>query len=327
MKSLGDFLFILLSDEMSGRMTRIEKARDISGYPVRVAARMTGLKPELLRAWETRYGAVTPTRTQGGSRAYSVGDLDRLMLLRDVVESGHRIGRVAHLSVAELRDLLPESSGHLPNSIERIIAAFQRLDGVTARGLLTDELAKLGSIEFSTNLVLPLLFEIGRRWERGDLSISVEHLASSVLRFMLMTLVDHENENRGSPKVVFATPSGEPHDLGTLVASIVANRAGADLTFLGADVPAEDLVGCVAGSNSSALVLGVVTLPKESAERILREVRKELPEKIGIFIGGAGIQGLSPIKGVVRIDNFDQLEAHITHLTLGGTAASQLARG
>jgi methanogenic corrinoid protein MtbC1 len=192
--------------------------------------------------------------------------------------------------------------------------------------LLTDELTKLGSIEFAANLVLPLLFEIGRRWERGDLTVSVEHLATAVLRSILMTLVDAENENRGSPKVVFATPSGEPHDLGTLVASIVANRAGSDLVFLGADVPAEDLVDCVVSSNASALVLGIVTLPQMSAERILREVRKELPEKIGVFIGGAGIQGLSHIKGVDRIDNLRQLEAHVTHLTLGGAAASQLAR-
>ena len=247
------------------------------------------------------------------------------MLLRDVVGGGHRIGKVAHLSVDELEGLLPDSRSQYPNAIERIIAVLQRLDGFKARRLLTDELTKLGSIEFVTNLVLPLLFEIGRRWERGDLTISAEHLASGVLRSMLLTLVDAENENRGSPKVVFATPSGEPHDLGTLAASLIANRAGTDLVFLGADVPAEDLVDCVLSSNASALVLGVVTLPKESAERILREVRKELPEKIGVLIGGAGIQGLAHIKGIDRIDNLGQLEAQITHLALGGIA-SQMAR-
>ena len=310
---------------MVWRMKQFEKARDTSGYPVRVAARMTGLKPELLRAWEIRYRAVIPSRTQGGSRRYSGEDLDRLMLLRDIVESGRRIGKIAHLSVDELQVLLVESRSQYPNAMELIIAVLQRLDGFKARRLLTDELTRLGSIEFVTNLVLPLLFEIGRRWERGDLTISAEHLASGVLRSILMTLVDAENENRGSPKIVFATPSGEPHDLGTLAASIVANRAGTDLVFLGADVPAKDLVDCVVRSNASALVLGVVTLPKESAERILREVRKELPEKIGVLIGGAGIQGLAPIKGIDRIDNLGQLEAQLTNLALGGIA-SPMAR-
>ena len=306
-------------------MTGFEKAKDTSGYPVRVAARMTGLKPELLRAWETRYRAVIPTRTAGGSRRYSGEDLDRLMLLRDVVEAGHRIGSVAHLSLIELQELLSDSSGHQPSSIERIIAAFERLDGIKARGLLKDELTKLGSIEFATNLVLPLLFEIGQRWERGDLTIPAEHIASDVLRSILMNLVDAGNENRGWPKVVFATPSGEPHDLGTLVASIIASRAGADLTFLGADVPAEDLVDCVVSSNASALVLGIVTLAKENAEKTLREVRKNLPGSIGVLIGGAGISRLAHIKGVDRVDNLSQLEAQITHLALGGIA-SQMAR-
>jgi hypothetical protein len=69
----------------------------------------------------------------------------------------------------------------------------------------------------------------------------------------------------------------------------------------------------------------VVTLQKESAERILREVRKELPEEIGVLVGGAGIQGLAHIKGIDRIDNLGQLEAQITNLALGGIA-SQTAR-
>ncbi len=301
-------------------MRQVEKAMDISGYPVRVAARITGLKTELLRAWEIRYRAVTPRRTQGGSRLYSGEDLDRLMLLRDVVKSGHRIGSVAQLSLAELQGLLPESSNLQFDAIERIIAAFQRLDGIEARRLLTEELTKLGSIEFATNFVLPLLFEIGDRWERGELSIPAEHLASGIVRSMLMPLVDAASENRGARKVVFATPSGEPHDLGALVASIVASRAGADLVFLGADVPAQDLVDCVVRSHSSVLVLGIVTLPKEIAEQILRDIRKRLPAKLAIWIGGAGIGGLAPIKGIDRIDNLAQLEANVAHLELGGIA-------
>ena len=299
-------------------MTRLGKAREISGHPVRVAARMTGLKPELLRAWETRYHAVTPGRSEGGSRLYSSEDIERLVLLRNVVAAGHRIGSVARLGLSELRDILSGATSQEPDSIERVVSAFHGLDGAEGRRLLMDELTTLGAIVFVKDLVLPFLAEVGRRWESGELSIAAEHLASSVIRSILMNLIDDESESRGLPKVVFATPSGEPHDLGTLVAAVVANRAGSDLVFLGADVPAEELVDCAVRSNASVLVLGIVTLPKENAERMLVEVRKKLPTPIGVFIGGAGIRRLAHIRDIDRIDNLGQFEAHMTDLALGG---------
>ena len=97
---------------------------------------MTGLKPELLRAWEARYRAVTPGRSEGGSRLYSSDDLERLVLLRDVVAVGHRIGSVARLSLSELRDLLSDATRQEPDSIERIVSAFHGLDGAEGRRLL-----------------------------------------------------------------------------------------------------------------------------------------------------------------------------------------------
>ena len=72
-------------------------------YPLRTAARLTGLSPELLRAWERRYGAVRPGRTPGGSRRYTAADLERLRLLKEAVDAGHRIGEIAVLPAAELQ--------------------------------------------------------------------------------------------------------------------------------------------------------------------------------------------------------------------------------
>jgi len=71
-------------------------------YPLRTVARLTGLSPEVLRAWERRYRVVTPARTPGGTRRYSAADLERLRLLKAAVDAGHRIGDVARLDVAEL---------------------------------------------------------------------------------------------------------------------------------------------------------------------------------------------------------------------------------
>jgi DNA-binding transcriptional MerR regulator len=298
-------------------MANLEKSgSDAVTYPVRVAAGMTGLKPELIRAWETRYGAVQPSRTEGGSRRYSDEDLHRLRLLRDVVDAGHRIGRIAHLSLDELGALLPDPLGGDSDPVARIIAVATKLDGDEVRRLLGEELSRRGPIAFSTQIALPLLVEIGSLWERGSLGVTVEHLITAILRSMLLSNFDSADGLCGSPKALFATPSGEPHDLGTLVAALVAIRAGAEVVFLGADVPTDDLVDGIKKSRASILVLGVVTLPNDEADSILGELRKRISEDVGVWIGGAGIHGLATLPGVERISNLDQLEAQITQLKL-----------
>lgn len=300
-------------------MKPIEEIEDEPTYPVRVVARMTGLKPELIRAWESRYGAVHPIRTPGGSRRYSASDLRRLRLLREAVDAGHRIGQVARLSAAELRRLVPEPATVSDDPIAATLEAVKRLDALELRRLLTSELERLGTEAFATDLALPLLVEVGARWERGELSISAEHLATAVVRSLLMPTLDPDEERGGGPKIVFATPSGELHDVGTLVAAMLAGRVGAEVIYLGADVPAEDLARTAIDSRAAAVALGVVTLPADSAMAILRDLRDRVPQDVGVWIGGAGIERVDSLPGIVRIANFDQLEANVTLLD-GGVA-------
>lgn len=296
-------------------------------YPVRVVARMTGMKPELIRAWESRYGAVRPGRTTGGSRRYSDSDLGRLRLLREAVEAGHRIGRIARLSSAELRQLLPDQSTTTSDPIDRILEALTRLDAVEARRLLAEQVQSLGPVDFARSLVLPLLVEVGERWKQGELGIPTEHLATDVIRSMLLPMVESVRERSGGPRIILATPSGESHDVGTLVAAVIAVHAGAEAIYLGADVPVEDLARTAVESRASAVAIGVVTLSTEAATEMLVALRSLLPEKLPIWIGGAGIDRIEPLNGIDRIANLDQLEANVTLLDAGIADASGALSG
>ena len=74
-------------------------------HPIGVVSRRTGLKPDLIRAWERRYGAVAPGRSDTRRRFYSDADIARLQLLKRVVDTGRSIGQVANLSNEELESL------------------------------------------------------------------------------------------------------------------------------------------------------------------------------------------------------------------------------
>jgi len=79
-------------------------------HPIGVVSRRTGLKRELIRAWERRYAAVEPERTDSNRRLYSDHDVERLALLRQVTELDHNISQVADLPNGELVDLLEQEN-------------------------------------------------------------------------------------------------------------------------------------------------------------------------------------------------------------------------
>jgi len=72
-------------------------------FGIQTASRRTGVSPHTLRAWEQRYGAITIARSASGRRRYSTADLDRLRLLKRLVDCGERIGRIAGLSFEQLQ--------------------------------------------------------------------------------------------------------------------------------------------------------------------------------------------------------------------------------
>jgi DNA-binding transcriptional MerR regulator len=273
---------------------------------------MTGLSAERIRAWEARHAAVRPVRTPGGSRRYRAADLERLRLLRDAVEAGHRIGDLAQLDEVALRACVAEPS-LVADSLgsEVLWGALARLEADRVRLLLEEKRAALGTLEFARAFALPFLHEVGRRWVDGELTVAAEHLASALLSSMLgAALLDHRPDAAG-PSILFATPSGEPHALGLCIAALTAAHAGAAPIYLGADVPEDDLVVSVERSRVDVLALAFVTLPRQSAEDGLRRLRRRLPERVEIWIGGAGAARCAPIRGVVNVANLDQLASHV----------------
>ena len=290
-------------------------------YPLRTAARLTGVSPEVLRAWERRYGVVTPARTPGGTRRYTADELERLRLVKAVVDAGHRIGQVAQLGADELRELAASSArpqAVAPGHLADVLDALDALDAAEAQRLMSLQLSALGPIRFAQEFATPLAREIGTRWADDQMGIAPEHLATGVLRSMLGSALQPTPASLLGPRIVFATPSGERHELGLLMAALVALGNGANPLYLGAEVPVEDLLGAVDQAQASALALGVVTLPAAQTARILRALRGGLQPHVGLWLGGAGGSDVELPKGVERLETLDQLEQRVALLAAAG---------
>ena len=302
---------------MSDRTPQAEEAT----YSVGAVSRITGLSPHVLRAWETRYRAVTPIRTEGGTRRYRPADVARLRLLRAASRAGHPIGSIAHLEDAALRALAaaPEPPRALP--LDPILDAIGALDAEEVQRQLGLLLAALGPRHFGLDVALPLLSAVGDRWEKGSLCIASEHLVSVLVRNLLGAALHARHPVSGAPHIVFATPEGERHELGLLTSAVVASEAGARCTYLGADLPLDEIARAVETLDADALALGAGRLSPAESLRTLRELRRRVPAAVPLWLGGPGTERLELPPGVEQVE-LDELDVKVAMLAERKAAAA-----
>jgi len=283
-------------------------------YPLRTAARLTGLSPEVLRAWERRYEVVVPLRTAGGTRRYSAANLERLRLVKAAVDAGHRIGRIADLDNAELKRRSAIGEARPAGQLDEILAALDRLDDAMSQKLLSFQLSTLGPSRFAREIAVPLVYEIGERWSNGEMGIAAEHLATGILRSLLGSSLQQTPSSILGPRIIFATPTGERHELGALIAALTALGAGASPLYLGIEVPVDDLISAVEESDAVALGLSLVTIPTSQAARAVLALRKGLAGPTRLWLGGSGASAVKLPGGVEHIQALEDLEQRVALL-------------
>jgi DNA-binding transcriptional MerR regulator/methylmalonyl-CoA mutase cobalamin-binding subunit len=275
--------------------------QEVPKHPIRVVSERTGLSPDVLRAWEKRYGAVAPPRRDGGSqRLYSDADVERLRLLRVVTQAGRSIGQVAELSTGELADLAREDDAArraAPGAVaapargyvDRALVHVRDLSSGALESVLMRGLVALGAETFLDEVAVPLLREVGRAWEEKVLGIAQEHLTTAVLRRVLGFAADAAGAAGDAPTLVVATPARQVHEMGAMLAAASAAAAGWQVTYLGADLPAEEIAGAVRKRGAAAVALSAVFPVHDGAlDGELRRLRSLLPPRVVIFLGGEG---------------------------------------
>jgi len=286
-------------------------------YAVGQVARLTGISPDLLRAWERRYQAITPIRTQGGTRRYRASDIERLRLLKAAVDLGFRIGDVAGLASGEIAARM-SSAAKPPERVplDEVLSALERLDGGAAERLISEQMSALGPIRFAREFALPLVHAIGDAWGDNRLCVASEHLGSALLRSLLGSALRPTAAHRGAPIVVFATLPGERHEIGLLIAAVTALGAGANPLYLGADLPLDELVDAAAVSKARALALSAVIADPVELVRSLAQLRRALPASVELWLGGPSAAAVELPAGVLAIDSLSRLEQRVDLLRI-----------
>ena len=224
-------------------------------------AKRTGVSPELLRAWEQRYGLLQPTRTAGGFRLYSAVDEARVQRMQSLVSGGLAAAQAARLILSGGEPAPPTASAAattLAEAADDLTASLDGLDEQAANTAL-DRLFSAYTVEtVLQDVVLPYLHRLGERWAAGEASVAQEHFASNLLRGRLLGLAQGWGQGQG-PGAILACLPGEHHELGLLAFGVALRRRGWRITYLGTDSP----IGAVADTARSLAPAVVVLLEHE----------------------------------------------------------------
>ena len=273
-------------------------------YTIKEAARRAGLSTDVTRAWERRYGVVTPTRTATGYRVYDEAAIARLRAMRRLIDDGWTAS-VAALAVRDrsTEELLaadqpavrrpPRRATPGADISGKFVHAAADLDAAGVERAL-DEAFAAGTYEAIVDrLLMPALRDLGEAWQDGRIDVAGEHMASHAMLRRLGASYQAAARPAAAGTVVVGLPPGARHELGALAFCVGARRAGIPVVYLGGDLPVADWLHAATRDGVRAAVIGIVTAAdREPAMRVARALVDTAPS-LQIFFGGVGAEGLA----------------------------------
>ena len=266
--------------------------KDEAKYRVGMVSKMTGLSTHTLRVWEKRYAAVTPQRTDAGGRLYTDANVERLRMLHKLVQAGHSIGGIAKLPDPDLSRMAATANSpqptlqHLPELRDRVLVAIERFRVDEAEQILSRAALSTEPVLLLTEVVGPVLVEVGDRWERGELRVAQEHACSTVMQGLLFSLMRLYPQRQPRRRVVVTTPAQEQHELGAMMLAMLAAMHGWGVLYLGANLPADEIAFAVTDTRAELLLLSCTCLPSADVKRELASIVRAVPDHVRVIVGG-----------------------------------------
>jgi DNA-binding transcriptional MerR regulator/methylmalonyl-CoA mutase cobalamin-binding subunit len=274
-------------------------------YRAKTVVTLTGIPRETLLAWERRYDILEPRRTAGGHRLYTEQDVAVLRQLKKLVDGGLSISE----AVLQVRQQ-PVPSGAAAGSLMlEVFEALARYDREAVDALMP-RVRQLNFVEALEQIYLPVLREAGDRWANGRCSIAQEHYISGWCREQLLSI--RHGLGAGplhGPRAVCAVAPAEAHELGLMALSIWLSLWGWRVTWLGANLPVDELARYVAAERPRLVCLSATLDPgQEVLQAWAGQLRQAAPPSTLIALGGEGTRGFQPLSGVFRCEDPGELE-------------------
>ena len=282
-------------------------------YNIAAVERDTGLSKDVLRMWERRYGFPVPERDANGDRAYSADQVERLRLIKRLMDMGHRPGKLIATPYEELAALAPRRAAANPvvpddqsGDLDELLELIRRHDGGAYQQAMQQRLVRHGLQRFVQDIVAPLSRRIGLAWEQGRIEVFEEHLYTELTKRLLRQAVGGLPTGLRRPRILLTTLPGEQHLLGLLMAEALFALEGAECISLGAQTPLLEIGRAADAHQANVVALSFSSaFPLRQISTLLLQLRMSLPDNIELWAGGAGIARQADIGGVVLMPTLE----------------------
>ncbi len=263
--------------------------------PINAVERETGVSKELLRMWERRYGFPTPERDAQGDRIYAMAQVNRLRLLRRLIDQGFRPGKIIALPMAELEQLLQargkDRREDFPELEHELIAMLKSDDTTRIRDYLGHQLIKLGLQRFILDFLQHANVIVGDAWARGDIEVHEEHLFTEQVQSIVRHAIGGLNPATQAPRIMLTTPPEEGHTLGMLMVEALLRLDNIDVVCYGAQMPVREVAQAALKNKMHIVAISFsASCPATRAIEYLEELRFRLPLALDIWAGGAALR-------------------------------------
>ncbi|WP_413193519.1 MerR family transcriptional regulator [Pararobbsia alpina] len=283
-----------------------------------VIAREIGLTKDTLRVWERRYGFPQPLRAHGGERVYPAEQIERLKIVKRLLDGGHRPGKIMRLPLEALQQLAGSATpraGVLPDDVLDALVDLLAAGQVgEVRKALAQRLLAFGLGRFVLETAAPLSTRVGDAWASGKIQVYQEHLFSEVLQHLLrgaMNLMpDARQDADARPRVLLTTVPGEQHGLGLLMAEAMLMLSGASCIALGTQTPLLEICAAAQAQRADVVALSYSeVMGMQDVWTGLGELRDRLPTGTHIWVGGSSaalarrtLSGIEHVPALGRVD-------------------------
>jgi methanogenic corrinoid protein MtbC1 len=151
--------------------------------------------------------------------------------------------------------------------------------------------AGLDTARIDDEIIAPALWRIGNLWERGEISVADEHIATeiSIRVLALQREAQRVVQTRGQHRVLLAAPAGEQHIVALRMVDNLLRNAGYDVAMLGSDVPGDALIALMHRRPPEVVCLtSTMADPAAQVLATIGALQRRWPA-MGFVIGGSGL--------------------------------------
>jgi DNA-binding transcriptional MerR regulator/methylmalonyl-CoA mutase cobalamin-binding subunit len=287
-------------------------------FSIAAVERDTGLSKDVLRMWERRYGFPLPSRDPNGERSYPAEQVDRLRLIKRLMDQGHRPGKLMASSLEALSALAPRRAvaplvTPEDEDLTLLLGLIKQHDATGYGQTLQQRLARQGLQRFVLDTVAPLTRLVGDAWEEGRFEVFEEHLFTELTKRLLRQIIATLPGGPRRPRILLTSVPDEPHALGLLMVEALLSLEGAECVPLGTQMPLLDIVRAARAHHVDVVALSFsAAFPQRQIGGLLQQLRLMLPAEIALWVGGGGVGRLAAIPGVLVLGGLEHAAPALT---------------